>query len=165
MFEASWKLPWQQLELARFEEALAGALAWHPGVTGRVEATSDATAICTVEVPAELARQKHAPWIDTALPARDVTLQLDLVIWEPFARGPGGPYQARLYTLGEDRDAEGGADGVRDGGTAGGPVRAICRAAEAAYCAESDGQIVGLKYLDEESSVPPPEASTPPGEE
>jgi hypothetical protein len=30
---------------------------------------------------------------------------------------------------------------------------------------KTDGQIVGLKYLDEESSVPPPEASTPPGKE
>jgi hypothetical protein len=30
---------------------------------------------------------------------------------------------------------------------------------------ETDGQIVGLKYLDVDASVPAPDTSTPPGEE
>lgn len=141
MFEASWKLPWTKLELARFDDALATALAWHPGVTARVQPIDAASATCFLTVPAEIARAKHAPWIDAPLPERALELQIDLDLWELFPPAPGGPYEARLYTLGEDRDVEGGPDGFRDGGTDGGPVRAICRAGEHAYCAESDGQI------------------------
>ena len=141
MFEASWKLPWTKLELARLDDALASALSWHPGVTARVQTIDGSSAACLLTVPAELARAKHAPWIDTPLPDRALELQLDLDLWEFFPPGPGGPYESRLYTLGDDRDYESGPDGFRDGGTDGGPVRTICRTGESAYCAESDGQI------------------------